>query len=150
LPLENHRTELVIDGSTPRYDCVYRLRLTYGGRPTFIKRASANEHDCGATCCYRHALGRATVLWRQVADRRQLRVETGLAVHMRPTVLLPLFKLVELFGLDLVAEKVDAVIEAPEFAGLALPFEADRVAQAGRKDDAHPLAEQTLDRRMKK
>ena len=77
--------------------------------------------------------------------RVETRVELALAVDVGPAVLLAFLDEVQLLHLLVVAEPVDAVIEAVQRAGRRMPAEADGVAQARREDLSRLAVEARLE-----
>src|SRR5689334_16339479 len=102
------------------------------------KAAAAVEHELhgrgvrGVAQHHGFAL-RTPLLLGDAAGRRALRIDAVLAIDMRPAVLLAAHDVVQLLRLLVVAEEIDAMIEAPQLAGLRLPIEANGVAQAARE-----------------
>src|SRR4051812_208797 len=78
----------------------------------------------------------APLLLGDAPDWRALRVEVALAMHMWPAILLALFELVQLLGLHLIPQEIDAMIEPPKLTGLGVPVIANSVAQPGGENGA--------------
>ena len=76
------------------------------------------------------------LLLGDLAHGRALRVDLVGAIHVRPAILFTQFDLVDLLGLHIVAQEVDAMVEAPQLARRRMPGVADQVAQAAGKDGA--------------
>ena len=79
---------------------------------------------------------RAPLVHRDAARRVVLRVRLAVGIDVGPAVLAALDDVIELLVLLVVAEPVDAMVHAVEFAAPRLEAVADRVAQAGRVDGA--------------